>query len=178
MVCHGAFITTANDLMECTEGRAMILEKDHEVTLTKHLLRELFEGAGNEDAEARKKAEMLSERIYNVAIRDRLSEQSTLQGLGYINKGVRYEDKVFLDVAIRAGVKGDTGATRHESYRVILLKEAYIKFFGNLMHINPFPLESVLVRLDITNPRCGVHVDDNGKAWPRRSGVLSQWGIV
>lgn len=156
----------------------MILEKDQEVTLTKHLLRELFEGAGNEDGEARKKAEMLSDRIYNVALRERLSEQSTLQGLGYINKVVRYEDKLYLDVAIRAGVKADTGATVHESYRVIVLKDAYIKFFGHLMNTNPFPLESVLVRLEIASPRCSAYVDDNGKAWPRRNGVLSRWEIV
>lgn len=156
----------------------MMLDRDKEITLTKHLLRELYVAADNDDKEARNKADMLAERIYNAATQERHSEQSLLQGIGFINKVVCHKDNLYVDIALRSGHKSDNSGIHYENYRLSVLKDSYLKFFSGVKDSAPFPLESVLVRLEISNPRSGVNVDDSGKAWPRRNGILRRWEIV
>ncbi|MBA52883.1 MAG: hypothetical protein CMK89_00370 [Pseudomonadales bacterium] len=152
----------------------MMLNNQEEMVLLQRMLNDLFVGIGNDDAEAKNKSEFMAERLRNLAQGDKLREAggSELSGLGFINSVTKTGDNIYVNLAIRSGMKPDADQWAYENYRCIVLSKNSKRFFENLIGDNV--LDKLVCQLVIGNPRATLNTDKS-EIW--RSGILKSWSI-
>ena len=92
--------------------------------------------------------------------------------LGFINSVTKTGDNIYVNLAIRSGMKPDADQWAYENYRCIVLSKNSKRFFENLIGDNV--LDKLVCQLVIGNPRATLNADKS-EIW--RSGILKSWSI-